>query len=379
MNSKKLYLFNFCYGVINSIAISMLPLVLVDKGYNPSQVTIVLSFVFLAAVFQPIIGVVTRSITGSKKMIQIILVAVAALALAIFAVTNFALMILSVLVFSIGRLSLSPIYDSVLTIGVKKHNINYGLIRSGASLGFGLGMGLYTLISSIFGWSYPMGFVFIAVIGVVALSLISTLPDERPSDEQMEVSDEQTHIGKYVVLVIIYTLFFGGLNIRMSYFSTYFVEFDYSTTFISMATFALVIPEVIFLPLYNKLFAKYNKMLLLLITLIIGMMQVMMFTLFTESPIMLLVTSSLNGFQIMLFFPTYFGLLQQSLGPKNSAFGFIINMTTMSIFVGIFNMLVIRPLYVGIGSTIPIFYVICIMYIIALLPLGLYTIKYYNK
>ncbi len=379
MNPKKLYLFNFCYGVLNSIAIQMLPLVLVDKGYDTNQVTILLSFVFLAAVFQPALGIITKAKTGSKLMLQILLGIIASIALVIFGLTNFYLMIIAVLLFSVARLSLSPIYDSILTLGAKKYNINYGLIRSGASLGFGVGMGLYTIISNIFGWSYSMAFIFIALVVIIGFGLISSLPDERENDDDHYTDEEKTHLKKFIVLVLLYTLYFGGLNIRMTYISTYYVEFDYSTTFISLATLALVIPEVIFLPLYNKLFARYNKMLLLLITLLLGALQLFMFTVFTANPILLLITSSLNGFQIMLFFPTYFALLQASLGTKNSALGFIINMTTMSIFVGMFNALVIRPIYVNSGTVIPIFYVVISLYVIALIPLYIYKTKYYQK
>ncbi len=379
MDTKKLYLFNFCYGVINSIAIQMLPLVLVDKGYDASRVTIVLSFVFLASIFQPAIGILTKTKTGSKRMIHYLLVTLGLLSLAIFATTNFLLMILSVLIFSISRLSLSPIYDSVVTLSAKNHGTNYGLVRSGASLGFGTGMGIYTIVSSVFNWSYQMAFVFIVLIAIIGYFLVNRLPEETQIDTNNAKSDEKNHIFKYILLVAIYTLYFGGINLRISYISTYYIEFGYSTAFISLAAFAMVIPEVIFLPLYNRLFSKYNKVLLLVVTLVLGIIQLFLYTVFTAKPIFLLIISMINGFQIMLFFPTFFGLLQHSLNERNSALGFIINTTVMSLSVGFFNAFVIRPLYVGSGTTIPIFYAIIGLNVIALVPLFIYNIKFYRN
>lgn len=377
MSIKKLYLIYFIYGVMGTIAIQMLPLVMNAKGYDASQITLLLSVVFLASIFQPLIGYLTRTKFGSKAMLRLLIGGMAITAFTIFLVTNYYIMIIVVLLFSIARLSISPIYDSYTTRAIATHNINYGLCRSGASFGFGIGMAIYTVIAAIFDLDYIAAFALVAILALVATFIVSTLPvdeSEQSISEDEKVSDK-TNMLLVILLIAMYTLYFGGLNIRISYLSTYYVEFGYSTAFISLTTFIMVIPEVLFLPLYNRLFSNFNKIFLLFCSIILGIIQITLYIMFTDSAVMLMIASLFNGFQIMIFFPTYFGLLQQSLGKKNSAFGFVMNMTMMSLFVGIFNLFVIRPIYINSQSTISIFYLIIGLGICALIPLFIYHLK----
>lgn len=377
--TKKLYLFYFMYGVINSIAIQMLPLVMTQKGFDPSQVTIILSCVFLAALFQPLIGLLTRQRFGSKRMLQMMLIGLLVTAVLIVANQVFTLMAGLVLLFSVARGSISPIYDSYATMASRDYQVNYGLVRSGASLGFGIGMAIYTLVANILGLEYNASFGMVAFIAILGLVIFNTLPTERTTTNSEVAETAKTNLLMVSLLILMYILYYGGLNIRISYMSTYYVEFGYTTTFISLATFFLVIPEIIFLPLYNRLFSKYNKVLLMAIAIFLGIIQMILYIAFPTKPIILLIACLFNGFQIMIFFPTYFGLLQDSLGPKNSAFGFIINMTLQSLFVGIFNLVAIRPVVIATGSTIPIFMMIIGLQLLAFGPLFIYKLKFSRK
>lgn len=379
MSNKKLYSFYFIYGMINSIAIQMLPLVMAYKGFIPSQVSVLLSAVFLAALFQPLIGFVTGKKVGVLSMLKLLLIVLVACSGVIFALTLYRPMLLVVLLFSVARLALSPIYDSYSTMAAQAGEVNYGLCRSGASLGFGIGMAIYTLIASVLNLEYSAAFIMVAILGALGILIISTFPAEQMTSSSANSSEFKPSIGRAVLLIAIYTLYFGALNMRISYASTYYVEFGYSTTFISLATFFLVIPEIIFLPLYNKLFARFNKMLLLYITILIAILQMVMYIVFTANPIILLLASMLNGFQIMLFFPTFFGLLQASLGPKNSSFGFVMNYTIQSLFVGIFNLLFIRPVIIEYNSMIPVFMLVIGVQLCAFIPLFIYHFKFGRK
>lgn len=367
------------YGMINSIAIQMLPLVMSYKGFAPSQVAVILSFVFLAALFQPLVGFLTKHKLGSQPMLKLLLLILMVTSLTIFAITSYLPMLFVVLCFSIARLSISPIYDSLTTMAAQNHGINYGLVRSGASFGFGIGMAIYTLIANLLNLEYSASFITVAIIGLIAVVVVSTIPHEQP--HSVEHSDQHVapNLTKTILLIAMYTLYFGALNMRISYASTYYIEFGYNTTFISIATFFMVIPEIIFLPLYNRLFARFNKMLLLYLTVIIAVAQMVLYINFTGSPSILLFASLFNGFQIMIFFPTYFGMLQASLGPKNSSFGFVMNMTIQSLFVGIFNLLFIRPVIIEYNSMIPVFKLIIVVQLCALVPLVIYQLKFTRK
>ncbi|WOO89696.1 MFS transporter [Mollicutes bacterium LVI A0078] len=377
MSTKKLYMIYFMTGVMGTIAIQMLPLVMNAKGYDASQVTLLLSIVFLASIFQPLIGYLTRTKVGTKSMLKTLAVVMTITALIIFSITNYYFMIVIVLLFSIARLSISPIYDSYTTRAIETHNINYGLCRSGASFGFGIGMAIYTVIAAIFDLDYIAAFALVAILALVATLIISSLPtDENNQQSTADVTvEDKSNVLLVVLLIAMYTLYFGALNLRITYISTYYVEFGYTTSFISLTTFIMVIPEILFLPLYNRLFSNFNKVLLLFCSIVLGIIQIILYIMFTESPAMLMFASLFNGLQIMIFFPTYFGLLQQNLGKRNSAFGFVMNVTMMSLFVGIFNLFVIRPIYINSQSTISIFYLIIGLGICALIPLFIYHLK----
>ncbi len=376
MSTKKLYMIYFMTGVIGTISIQMLPLVMNAKGYDASQITLILSVVFLASIFQPLIGYLTRIKVGTTMLLRLLAGAVAVTALIIFLITDYYLMIVIVLLFSIARLSISPIYDSYTTRAIETHNINYGLCRSGASFGFGIGMAIFTVIAAVLNLDYIAAFALVSVLGLTATILIATLPKDEVHEQSKTVEEnDKTNMLLVVLLITMFTLYFGALNIRISYTSTYYVEFGYSTAFISLATFIMVIPEVIFLPLYNRLFSRVNKSLLLLISIVLGIIQIMLYIVFATSPFMLMFASLFNGFQIMVFFPTYFGLLQHNLGKRNSAFGFVMNVTMMSLFVGIFNLAVIRPVYINSETTISIFYLVIGLQVLALIPLFIYHLK----
>lgn len=379
MDSKKLYLFYFMYGAINTIAIQMLPLVMDAKGFDKSQITIALSCVFLAALLQPLIGHLTKTKFGSKPMINLLLITILIMSISIYAIDLFIPSLIVIFIFSVARLSISPIYDSYTTMAATNYRVNFGLVRSGASLGFGVGMVIYALISTLLGLSLPSSFLFITTLSVIGMLLINKLPKEAGNLTSDGDSDSSTHLAKTLLLIAMYVLYFGALNLRISYNSMFFTEFGYSTSFISLATFFMVIPELIFLPLYNRLFARYNKMYLLYIAVTLAIIQMILYILFTSNPLLLLFASMFNGFQIMVFFPTFFGMLQSALGQKNSAFGFVMNVTFQSLFVGIFNMFVIRPVFLTTNTSLSVFKIIILLQICSFIPLIIYHYKYYRK
>lgn len=379
MDSRKLYLFYFMYGAINTIAIQMLPLAMTQKGFNNGQITIALSCVFLAALLQPVIGHLTSTKVGSKPMIKMLLITILITSIFLFSTALYIPILIVIFMFSVARLSISPLYDSYATMAANHHNINFGLVRSGASLGFGVGMFIYAFIANIFNLDYSSSFLFITTLSIIGMYLISSLPKEGMKFEDNTATESKTELPKAVLLIMMYVLYFGALNVRFSYNSLFFSEFGRSTEFISLATFFMVIPELIFLPLYNKLFARFNKMYLLYAAVLLGITQMVLYIMFPQNTVMLLFASMFNGFQIMVFFPTFFGMLQTALGARNSAFGFVINTTLTSLFVGVFNIIAIRPIFLSTDTTISVFYIIIILQLCSFIPLFIYHRKYYGK
>lgn len=376
------YLFYFCLGVINAVAIQMLPLFLSGKNFDINQITTLLSFVFLAALFQPIIGFITSRYLSSVWMLRLLLIMSSISALLMYFNYSYSLMIFLVIMFSVTRLSFTPIFDSYSTGMCNKHGGNYGLMKSGASLGFGSGMLIFVTVSQLIGATESFAMIFLIAIMMMGLILMGQFkPIEQKQNDKDNIKnssedvDDRTNWFLYLMLVLVYTTYFGGLGIRMTYLSSYYLEFDYTLFFVSLTTLVMVIPEIIFMPLYNRIFGRFNKAFLLMITIVLGIIQAQMYVHFHAYPLMLVITSLFNGLQIMIFFPTFFMLLQKSLGAKNSASGFLINMTIQSIFVGLFNQLVIKPIYISTGTTLSIYYTISVLMALAFIPLFMYYLR----
>ncbi len=365
---------------MNAVALQMLPLVFADKGFNSAQVATLLSLFFLASLFQPLVGIFAKR-NSDILTVRILALLMGVNALFMFFTKQYILMIPLVLLFSVARLSISPVYDSYVTNQTLMHGGNYGLIRSGASLGFGTGMLIYTGFAKLLNASSELSFVFILIISIIAFTLLTTLPStpSTTTKHHQQLTKQKTNWFKYALLVMLYTLYFGGLGIRITYLSTYYVEFGYTTVFIAITTFIMVIPEVTIMPLYNRLFSNFSKVKLIMISISLGITQILLYIVAHDSAPLLMFTSLFNGLQIMIFFPSYFVLLQDSLGVENSSFGFIINMTVQALFIGIFSLIVIKPIYVHYNSTIPIFMTIIVMMLISYIPLIIYEQKYYKS
>ncbi len=381
MNLKKLYLFYFCYGVLNSVAIQMLPVFLDAKGFGIDQITTLLSLVFLAALFQPIIGYLTSHFITSIKMLKLLLILLVFCALLMYFVSTYFIMMFLILLFSMARLSISPIYDSYTTIICATNGGNFGFVRSGASLGFGTGMFIYAIIAAVFGADVNFSMLFIVIIAFFAIMTMAkfTAIENQESNHNVQEKSEGNKWGLFILLVLIYMMYFGGLSTRITYLSTYYLEFDYTLFFVALTTFIMVIPEITIMPLYNRLFSRFNKELLIGIAILLGVIQLQGYIHFYDNPYILIFTSLFNGLQIMIFFPTFFALLQQTLAPKYAANGFLINMTLQSLFVGLFNQFVIKPAYIQSGTTITIMVALTYLLLASVIPLAIYHIKMRSK
>lgn len=374
--TKKLYVFNFTLGSINAIASQMIPLIFIVYGFQPGEISTLLSLVFFAALFQPLIGALTKKKTGTFAMIITVIIVMIIMAILLYNFRNIYVVAITLLVFSVARLATGPLNDSLVSRMAISDNVNYGFVRSGASLGFGLGMMIFTAIASIFKLTEPSSLYLIVVFAITALAMISGLKGHNLDEESenIEVADS-TNWKLFILLSIIYMLYYGGLTLRVTYISTYYVEFDYSTAFISFTTMIMVLPEVIVMPFYNRLFGNFDKIKLLFTAISLGIIQIILYIVFRDSVPMLILTSLFNGFQIMIFLPSFAAMMQSSLGKKNSSLGFILNVTLQSLFVALINQTVIKHFYVSTNSTIPIFLIIIVIMGLAFIPLFIYNLK----
>lgn len=384
--SVKLYIITFCIGAMNTVSLQMLPFIFGEKSFNESQVGILLGLVFLSSVFMPVIGIFNKKYLGDLGTYKLLFSSVIVSTALMYFTSAFAVVALLVVVFSLARLTVLPTNDSFLTKQSAKHGISFGLMKSGASLGFGTGMFIFTGLSAIFDSSYSSSLFFIAALALIALVVVFSLPNEDKAEEnaqgeekkQANIQQVKTDIFKFGLLMAIFIFYYGALCMRVSYLPIYYNQYGYSTFIIALTTFFMVIPELTVMPFYNKLFGKYDKNKLMGIAVLIGILQMTMYITLHENLFFLLIASLLNGCQIALFFPSFYHLLGTSLSKDDATLGFLINMTLNSLVVALVLLLVAAPLYASSLSTIPVFFLIIVSMAIAFIPLVIYSIKYPN-
>ena len=186
---------------------------LLDKGYKPSQVSIVVSASLIASMIgQPIIGMITdRNDLRKVNMSLFILAGIGGLAFmfcnSLITITigySFVMMLIN---------GTTPIMERIATSSPYK----YGKIRVWGTLGYALGSQmagiLYQYISprSIF-------ICFGMTIILAAIGTYYTAPDKVEKKETPEASDPGLLKNtKYIYYLIIYSLFFGIINVGGTY------------------------------------------------------------------------------------------------------------------------------------------------------------------
>lgn len=384
MNAKKLFIIYIIMGMMGSITTQALPVVYQDYGFNANQIYNLISVVFLATIFQPIIGYIIDKFFSQKKGISILFFITGLISVILMFITEYNIMLATILVLSIFRIPLFPIVDGYVSTLTHKFNLNMGLIRAGSTVGYSLGLIVLILVLTLFNLTANFTFFFMGILCLI-LTLFVVLAKEQDSNEQSnneqnktnDIEQSKTKWDIFFLLLILQVLFFGFSILKVNYTSPFLMEHNYNAGIIALTTLMGIFPLLILMPLFSKIFQKFKYTSIIFFCILLNLLQTALFIIFPDNLIIIISGSFLTGFIFPLYSPTFGLFLRKALNAKFISTGFTIVFTLQNIFVFIFNQFVMINVLNVSGTITTAFIIIFGFFITSLIPLGILRYKKY--
>ncbi len=344
---KLFYLNYFLIGSIANVAVVLLPFFFISKGMNSAQIVLLISMTYLSSIFQPFLGYITDVTIGPKKMLEVSAFMMIILSFLMYILTGFyALLILTFLI-SIFRNANFPFFDTLTLNFTKDNNLNYGALRKGASLGFGLGA---FLASPLVYFNGPNSIVLLTII--LSTILIFNIKKIKYDTKKVTPEEEITHYKsdfkdliktkKYIILIMAHLLVVGITSLKLSYQSQLIDSKTDSILYMVVLNFIIVLPEILFISKTEKLFKKYDISVILFFILFINIFHTI-FLYKANSLLLILLFASLHGIVMSIYLPNFFVYFNNILPKKVLTTGFLINAMNQSIGSFLINTFLILP------------------------------------
>ncbi len=377
MDKRLLFISYFLIGAVANVVMIVLPLFFKAKAIPELQIIILMSSVYLASIGQPFLGYITDTKFGPIKMLRISSVALIFTSVALFITTNFYLLFILSFTLAFFRNSMFPMLDNITTSYCADYNENYGTIRIGGSIGFGLGFFLTIPLITFFGNTSTI--LLILILGFI-LFLILGLVKYRPhSNSHVDHYKSDLNFllrSKVFILVVIINVFVLGLNALKLTFQTMLLEnMNTSVYFFAILNVLLIVPEVIFLPYTTRIFRRFRIESILIIVIGLSMLHTMLIFIST-TPQMILLFSGIHGLIIAIYIPHFLTYLKSVIPPKVSSTAFLISATTQMLMSFVIIVAFLIPVYLVFENIRYIFFAITILLAISIIPiLILYNIN----
>lgn len=372
INKYKMFIFYFALGIMNALALSAYPLIYLDKGYSANIVTLLISLSFFAMILQPFVGIFTDKLGDNIKAIKIIIIAYMISGLMMFFSAK--LFVIGLIINSITRNSIGPITDGYVTKTIHQFEHSYAQMRTAMPIGFGTSFLISLLFTKVLGLSISGILIFLVIIAIVMFIIINTLDSKINQVSSNGVSTEvlETNI-KHVVLLVLYFLIYAGIyQVSSSYISLYMVENGRPEIFIGILNFLMVIPQIILLFSYDRIFGKLKQSSVMAIATCLGIFQASIYVLFPQSTVLLIIASFLSGIQIVLFPSGFYPQFTKAVKSTKLATYMTLNTSVQAVWVGIFNQLFIAKIYEITGTTTSVYMIVIVMMLIGLAPVLLF-------
>ncbi len=347
MQKKIYYWIYFIIGAIANFSIVLIPFFYISKGMNTTQVGLLLSASYLAALLQPYVGYISDTKYGPKKILKVVSFLIILNSLLLFLSNSFLLLFIFSLFFAISRNVTFPLVDNLALDWCKENNIEYGKIRQGGSIGFGVGALLGVPFVILFN---PKFLIFLPLIlSIILFVLIKNVqynyhihPENKGFSIYKNNFKELINDKLFIVLIIIHLLLMGLSTLKLSYQATLLSSLNAPIIFIVILNFFTIVPEIFFISKTEKLFKNTPIYIILIFPIIINIIH--SFILFSSSSlIIILLASFLHGFSMAIYLPNFFAFFNKSIPVKLSSTAFIINATSQTINSLFINTFIIVP------------------------------------
>lgn len=381
MKQKNFYFIYVAIGMMGTIFLQAMPVIYQDLGFSSEEILNLISIVFLGTIFQPVIGYLADKILGQKRTITLLFLLTALSSLVLFVTKSYQLFLIVMLVLSIFRMPTLPIMDGYVTTIAHKTNINMGLIRSGTTVGYGIGLVILMLFLNLFNLSENFIFIFVALVNLLAMAIFNLQKVDTDDSVQAKVDNihlnNQTNWLMFAILLVLQLVFFGASLLKVSYTSPFLIEFGYSAQIIALATFIGSVPVIILMPLFNRLFSTFKYTTLIIFCVIINFIQTGLFILFPSNLLIVIIGSFLTGFIFPIYSPIFGMLLRKVVADGFVSSSFTIIFTIQNVGLYVFNQYYVSNIVNLNQDVLSAFKIIEVCFIIAFIPLFILRIKKY--
>lgn len=373
LEKEKRYMYwsYFLIGVLANFNIVLLPFFYHAKGMNEGQVAFLLSSTYLSALVQPIFGYITDATIGPKEMLKKLSVGVIIVSVFLFCSDTFLGLFIFSFILSVFRNLTFPLLDNIALTFCKQYNLEYGVLRKGASLGFGFGVLLALPILLLFNVLY---IVFLPlIVGAILLVLLINIDfDLTSSKEIVALKEYKENMGillksKHFILLLMINLSLMGMSsLKLSYQSSLLDVMGVSVIYMATLNFTTILFEIIFISKTQKIFRKHHLSFVIFIMIVVSVLQNIILLTSTSLPL-ILVASSLHGVAMAVYIPNFMGYISKVIPPKSSSTGYILINTIQSLSTLAINSIIIAPLVFMMDTRISFIIIVGIM-ILSLIP-----------
>ncbi len=384
MKAKSLFSIYVILGIMAAVTTQAVPIVYNTYGLGNNEIYNLISIVFLATAFQPLIGIIIDKFFTQERGISLLLSLVALFSVALVFITTYPALLFMILVLSIFRLPLFAIMDGFSAGVAHKYNLNMGLIRAGSTVGYGIGMASLLIFLHLFALGSNYTFLFIALLALIGVIIVefnhrknknvNNIIKQNPNETDGVQETRWEIVG---LLLLIQVMFFGFSILKVNYTTPYLVEYGYSSQIIATTTLLGVIPIFILIPLFSKIFRKYRHTTIIFAGIVINIIQTLMFLIFPTNVLIIYAGTFLNGFIFPLYSPIFGLLLRKVLSSKYISTGFTTIFTFQNLFVFFFNQFIIINLLNASGTVTTAFQTCLSFFLLSLIPLTILRIKKY--
>ncbi len=374
--AKSFKLYYFAVGIIASLYTSMMPSFYTSMGFTEGQIGILISVVYIGALFQPILGMISDKARSRSNVIRNSMYIVVALTVCLLFAKDFYPVLLIVTGISLFRMAFFSLSDSYMMPFCIEYDYNYGKLRRGASLSFGMAMIFAYPFNYLLGYH---GFLLLIVLMCLMAANIMHKSDYHPpsGDEHANYFEEMKIYArsKAVIALLLFQFFFmGAAALKFSYQAIKLQELTGNTLAASIALMLATLPEVFLMAKVSDKLPNMRLTTALITGIFLNLSQLIAYTLI-DNVALLIVVASFHGLSMAFYIPTYSRLLSELVGEKVISTFFTISGTGQSLFSLIISFAIITPIYMIFGVDY-VFAIIATSVAMALIPLLYLRIKF---
>ncbi len=338
-------------GIALSIATVGAPIFLEAKQLSDERIVKIVGVTFLSAAFSPLFGAISDMMKQPKKLIATCALLYSVSAICIILTQNYYIITIAMLVLATVSSCIYGLFESVMSIISHEKQYNYGFIRSGMSLGYGAGIIVALPLLNKYG---EISLLYVAaIIGIIIAIAMIKINDGYHKKSDTHYITEAKYMLKntlFILALIIAVIIFSANGIKLSYQTIKLTKLNSSFAIISITTLILIIPEIILMPLYNKLFGKitFNKALAVANAIMIIHMLILAYA---SSQYSIMFVAPLHGIASAIYIPKLASSFRTLLPSKIISTGFLLR-SMLSAFLNYFlSIIVIEKLFNTSGTT----------------------------